>query len=96
MEGKTLDIPFGYEPEKISNRLHHLQKEVVKNCKAYSSFQSIGSDHRVVIARVKLSLRTSRTPKRVPVPDWSKLKTGTSLQERYSVEVKNRFDLLEF
>lgn len=69
-------------------------RNTVKNCEAYSSFQSIGSDHRVVIARVKLSLRTSRTPKRAPVPDWSKLKTDTSLQERYSVEVKNRFDLL--
>ena len=63
-------------------------RNTVKNCEAYSSFQSIGSDHRAVIARVKLSLRTSKTPKRAPVPDWSKLKTDTGLQERYSVRSK--------
>ena len=55
---------------------------------------SIGSDHRVVMARVKLSLRTSKTPKRAPVPDWSQLKADSNLQERYAIEVKNRFDLL--
>ena len=66
----------------------------VKNCEAYNSFDSIGSDHRVVMARVKLSLRTSKTPKRAPVPDWSQLKADSNLQERYAIEVKNRFDLL--
>ena len=48
-------------------------RNTVNNCEAYSSFQSIGSDHRVVIATVKLCLRTSKTPKREPTPDWSKL-----------------------
>ena len=69
-------------------------RNTVKNCEAYSSFQSIGSDHRVVIAQIKLSLRTSKTPKRPPTPEWSKLKADRNLQERYAVEVKNRFDLL--
>ena len=59
-----------------------------------SSFQSIGSDHRVVLAQIKLSLRTSKTSKRPPTPEWSKLKADSNLQERYAVEVKNRFDLL--
>ena len=69
-------------------------RNTVKNCEAYGSFQSIGSDHRIVVARIKLSLRISKKPKRAPVPDWSKLKTDQKLQERYSVEVRNRFDLL--
>ena len=36
----------------------------VKNSEAYSSFHSIGSDHRVVVARVQLTLRMSKTAKR--------------------------------
>ena len=67
-------------------------RNTVKNCKAYGSFQSIRLDHRVVIARIKLCLRLSQTPKRAIVPDWPKLKTDRKLQ-KYSVEVKNRFDL---
>ena len=47
-----------------------------------------------MIARINLSLRTSKTQKKAPVPDWSKLKTDRKLQEKYSVEVKNRYNLL--
>ena len=47
-------------------------------------------------ARVKLSLRMGKT-ERAPVLDWSKIKTdiARALQERYTVEVKNRFSILE-
>ena len=55
----------------------------VKNSEAYGCFHSIGSDHRVVVARVKLSLRMSKTEKRAPVLDWSKFKTDIALQEIY-------------
>ena len=37
----------------------------------------------------------SKTKRRNPAPDWDKLKTDIDLQERYAVEVKNRFALLE-
>ena len=49
------------------------------------------------VARVKLSLRMGKTEKTAPVLDWSKLKTdiARALQERYTVEVKNRFSILE-
>ena len=67
----------------------------IKNSEAYGSFHSMGSDHRVVIARIKLSLRMSKTKRRNPAPDWDKLKTDIDPQERYAVEVKNRFALLE-
>ena len=39
-------------------------KNSVKNIEAYSSFASTGSDHRIVIARLKLSLRKCKTPPR--------------------------------
>ena len=37
-------------------------KNSVKNIEAYSSFASTGSDHRIVIARLKLSLWKCKTP----------------------------------
>ena len=67
----------------------------IKNSEAYGSFNSLGSDHRVVIARVKLSLRMSKTKRREPTPDWGKLKTDIDLQQKYTVEVKNRFAILQ-
>ena len=70
-------------------------KNSIKNSEAYGSFSSIKSDHRVVIARVKLSLRVSKTKRKAPAPDWELLKTDKNLQEKYAVEVKNRFSMLE-
>ena len=47
-------------------------RNTIKNCEAYSSFSSIGSDHRIITAKIKLSLRTSRTPPR-EIYDWNVL-----------------------
>ena len=58
---------------------------------AYSSFGSIGSDHRVVTARLKLSLRSERTPPRRKAYDWGALRSDKSLQQLYSVQVQNRY-----
>ena len=51
-----------------------------KNSEGYGSFHSMVSDHRVVIARIKLGLRMSKTKRRNPAPDWNKLKTDIDLQ----------------
>ena len=67
-------------------------KNSVKNCEAYSSFSSIGSDHRVVTAKLKLSLRTSKTPPR-EMWDWTALRNKTT-NDKYTIEVKNRFSVL--
>ena len=36
----------------------------VKNTEPYNFFSSLGSDHRVVVSDIKLSLRTAKTPPR--------------------------------
>ena len=66
----------------------------VKNVEAYSSFASAGSDHRIVTMRVKLSLRAP--PKTVTRArfDWSILRGDTEMQAKYSIEVRNRFEVL--
>ena len=35
-------------------------KNSVKNCEAYNTFSSVGSDHRILTATLKLSLRVTR------------------------------------
>ena len=67
-------------------------RNTVKNCEAYSTFSSIGSDHRIVTAKLKLSLRTSKAPT-VEKLDWSVLR-NPAIGDRYTVEVSNRFEAL--
>ena len=66
-------------------------KNSVKNVEAYSSFGSIGSDHRIVTARMKLSLRCERAPPRRKPYDWGVLRSDKALQQRYTVQVQNRY-----
>ena len=64
----------------------------VKNEDAYNSFATIGSDHRIVSAKLRLSLRANeKTPVNKINYDWAKLKENSDIQERYTVAVKNRF-----
>ena len=66
----------------------------VLNSEAYNTFSTVGSDHRVVSAKVKLSLRTSKEDKKVRF-DWKQFTKSSELQQRYTVAVNNRFQVLE-
>ena len=53
------------------------------------------SDHRVVLsARMRLSLRKSKTTSRKTQYDWQALTTDNNLQHQYTIEVKNRYEIL--
>ena len=67
-------------------------KNSVKNCEAYNTFSSTGSDHRVLTAKIKLSLRAPRAPLQVRY-EWSTLK-DPDVALKYSVSVQNRFQAL--
>ena len=69
-------------------------KNSLKNVESYSSFSSIGSDHRIVSAKLKLSLRTSKTPQRKAAYDWKVLRGDGNLQQLYTVKVLNRYEQL--
>lgn len=66
----------------------------VHNSEAYNTFNTVGSDHRVVSAKVKMSLRTSKHNKKVRF-DWQQLTKSSEMQERYTVTVRNRYQVLE-
>ena len=63
-------------------------KNSVKDVEAYSSFSSLGSDHRILTAKIKLSLRMKKSaPRKIPY-DWSAL-NEPKLQQLYTVTVRN-------
>ena len=66
----------------------------MKNCQAYNSFGNVGSDHRIVTAEIKLSFRKIKFPAIKANFDWKSFREDPILQDRYEVEVKNRFEIL--
>ena len=65
------------------------------NAEAYNIFASVASDHRIVSARVRLSLQKSKTLARKKLHDWNLFRTDSNLQKLHSIEVHNRFQPLE-
>ena len=61
----------------------------ITNVEAYSTFSSIGSDHRIVSSKVRLSLRANgKTLPRKLRYNWPLFKSDMSLQEKYAIEIK--------
>ena len=74
--------------------VHKKWKNGLLNAEAYSTFASVGSDHRIVSARMRLSLRKSKMPPGKKHYDWKLLSTDSDLQKKYTIEVRNRFQFL--
>ena len=66
----------------------------ITNVEVYSNFSSIGSDHRIVSSKVRLSLRANRKtlPRKLRY-NWLLFKSDMSLQDKYAIEIKKRFIL---
>ena len=84
--GQTTQLDYILVRKKWRNSVH--------NAEAYSSFSSVGSDHRVVSAKLQLSLRTAKHARKIRY-DWQRFSATPEIQENYTVTVKNRFQVLE-
>ena len=91
----TCELPSGTRVQLDYVLIRRKWKNSITNTEAYNSFASIGSDHRIVTTKVRLSLRANNKspPKKVKY-DWTKLATDPELQDRYTLEVRNRYALL--
>ena len=70
-------------------------KNSAKNCEAYSSFEGVSSDHRIVTAKVGLSLRKNATRKATTKHyDWALL-NNRDIRYKYVLELRNRFEALQ-
>ena len=84
--GRTTQLDYILVRKKWRNSVH--------NAEAYSSFSTVGSDHRVVTAELQLSLRTAKHARKIRY-DWQRFSASPEIQENYTVAVKNRFQVLE-
>ena len=66
------------------------------NCEAYSSFEDMSSDHRIITAKIRLSLRrnTAQTTTTTTHYDWSLL-NDKDISDKYTITLRNKFDALQ-
>ena len=65
------------------------------NCKAYSSFEGVSSDHRIVTAKIRLSLQKNATrTATTKYYDWALL-NNRDIRDKYVVELRNKFETLQ-
>ena len=70
-------------------------KNSAMNCEAYSSFEGVSSDHRIVTGKVRLSLRKNATRKATTKHyDWALL-NNRDIRDKYALELRNRFKTLQ-
>ena len=70
-------------------------KNSALNSEAYSSFEGVSTDHRIVTAKIRLSLRknTKRTATTKHY-DWALL-NNKDIRDKYVLELRNRFETLQ-
>eukprot|EP00116_Pleurobrachia_bachei_P001743 sb/3462005/ len=66
----------------------------IKDTRTTNSFNSIGSDHRAVISKIRLSLRKKQQPAKKVLYDFEPLIEDTELRDTFAVSVQNRFEAL--
>ena len=65
------------------------------NCKAYSSFEGVSSDHRIVTAKIRLSLRKNATRTATTKHyDWGLL-NNRDIKDKYVVELRNIYETIQ-
>ena len=70
-------------------------KNSAMNCEAYSSFESVSSDPRIVTAKIRLSLWKNATRTNTTKHyDWT-LINNRDIRDKYVLELANRFDALQ-
>ena len=90
----TWEHPDGVHKAQINHILFRGKwRSSVRNCRAYSTVE-LGSDHRIVTAELKISQRVPRPDQKIVRRDMQALIDSTDLQERYRIEVSNRFTAL--
>ena len=85
----TFRFPNGGRSQIDYILLNKKWRNSARNCQVYSTFKSIGSDHWIVVAEIKLSLCSNKKACKVTWYDWSKLINDKDIQCS-----KNRFSPL--
>lgn len=92
----TFEYPSGKRAQIDYILFRKKWRNSIKNSRSYSSFSTVGSDHRIVSSHVKLSLRVSKRSKPHPMKtiNWKEVALDRDLSKKYAVSVYNKFQLL--
>lgn len=92
----TFTYPNGTKAQLDHILINKKWRNSALNCEAYNTFLSIGSDHRPITAKIRLSLRANVIKKTKKIQyDWSQLLTDDNIKTAYSVEVTNHYNALQ-
>ena len=70
-------------------------KNSALNCEAYSSFEGVSTDHRIVTAKIRLSLRkNAKQTATTKHYNWALL-NNKDVRDKYVLELRNRFETLQ-
>ena len=65
------------------------------NCEAYSSFEVVSSDHQIVTAKIRLSLRKNAARKTTAVHYDRSLFNNKDMRDKYTLTIRNKFYALQ-
>ena len=92
----TFTYPNGVRAQLDHILINRKWKNSAINCEAYSTFSTVKSDHRIVTAKFRLSLRVNKNLSKNRVRyDWGKLIGDEDVRTSYTIDVKNRFEALK-
>ena len=96
-EGKLWAYTYAYNSKAQIDYvlINRKWKNSAMNCEACSSFECVSSDHRIVTAKVRLSLGKNaiRTATNKHY-DWALL-NNRDIRDKYALELRNRFETLQ-
>ena len=92
----TFEYPSGERAQLDYLIFRKKWRNSITDSRAFSSFSSVGSDHRIVSAHVKISLRKSKSAKTHPMKsvDWREVSSNQDISDQFSIDVYNRFQAL--
>ena len=92
----TFEYPSGDRAQLDYIIFRKKWRNSVKDSRAFSSFSSVGSDHRIVSSVVKLSLRSTKKAKPHPMKtiDWKEVSSNSKMSKQFTLEVYNKFESL--
>ena len=87
-------------PNNLKSQIDYLMinkkwKNSAKNCRSYYSFNDICSDHRIIIADIKLSLRANKKKITANKRYYCTLKQAEEIRRACTNTLINRFSILQ-
>ena len=92
----THDSPNGSKAQLDYVIVNQKWQNSAKNCRAYNTFTTVGSDHRIVTTKIRLTLRANKRRKETSTRhDWSYLTTDRDISTQFTLSLRNRYAILQ-